>query len=183
MMFISLGIGATIAIVLILVVTLLTNGSKNSSTSSNSSNSQPTTALQGKKVASFSLAGLNGGTQVAPWSSGHPSVLIFFASWCEPCKAEMPKVAHYVATHQLGSVDVLGIDANDALGSGRSFVKKDHVTFPVAFDANGVVTSSTFDFLTLPETVFLNAKGVVESVHFGAISTSQLSKGIAKLSA
>ena len=170
MMFVSLGIGAVVAVALI-----LTGGSVKSS------NGLPTTALDGTKVASFSLSGLHGGTEKAPWATGHPGVLIFFASWCSPCKAEMPKVAKWVLSHREGNVIVMGIDAGDSRSSAQSFIKKDHVTFPVAFDPNDAVTAGIFKFGQLPETAFVNAKGVVQQVYFGAISTTKLSKGIGAL--
>jgi thiol-disulfide isomerase/thioredoxin len=174
MMFVSLGLGTVVAVALIAVVSVLTGGKA-------TPNSGTTSALDGTHVRSFSLGGLNGGTLHAPWTSGRASVLIFFASWCGPCKSEMPKVAAYLSTHDPSPVEVLGIDANDERGAARNFVKNDGVTFPVAFDANGIVTSGVFSFLTVPETVFINTKGVVTQVYFGAIPVKELSQGIKSL--
>jgi thiol-disulfide isomerase/thioredoxin len=78
-MLISVGVAA--AIVLITVVSVLTGGPATNS---------PTNVLVGKNVKGFTLAGLNGGKISAPWESGHAGVLIFFASYCGPCKSEMP---------------------------------------------------------------------------------------------
>jgi thiol-disulfide isomerase/thioredoxin len=177
MMFISIGIGTVIAVVMIVVVSVLTGGKVTSNTSSG----LPTSALVGHPVASFSLPGLNGGTVAAPWKSHHASALIFFASWCGPCQMEMPEVASYVRTHQLGSVEVVGIDANDAQSSGAAFIKKSGVSFPVGFDANGNITSGEFGFAQLPETVFVNGRGTVTSVYFGAIPTTTLARQLHRL--
>jgi thiol-disulfide isomerase/thioredoxin len=174
MMFVSLGLGTAVAIALIAVVSVLTGGKA-------TPNNGTTSALVGTHVKSFSLGGLTGGTKSAPWTSGRASVLIFFASWCGPCKSEMPKVAAYLRTHDPSPTEVLGIDANDERGAARAMVRKDGVTFPVAFDANGDVTSGVFSFLTVPETVFINAKGVVTQVYFGAIPVKDLSRGIKSL--
>jgi thiol-disulfide isomerase/thioredoxin len=163
-------------LILIVVVSILTGGRV-------SDNGQSTNALDGKKVASFSLSGLVRGTVNAPWKSHHPAVLIFFASWCTPCQAEMPKVAAYLAHHDEGSIRVIGIDANDESGAAKSFVQKSGVTFPVAFDPNGTVTAGTFDILTLPETVFVSKRGIVEQVYPGAIPVKLLVKDIASLRA
>jgi thiol-disulfide isomerase/thioredoxin len=175
MMFVSLGLGTVVAIALITVVSVLTGGK------ATPNNGAPPSALVGTHVKSFTLSGLNGGPVSAPWTSGRASVLIFFASWCGPCKAEMPKVAAYLRTHDSSPVEVLGMDANDERAAARAFVSKDGVNFPVAFDANGDVTSGDFSFLTVPETVFLNAKGVVTQVYFGAIPVKQLAQGIKSL--
>lgn len=161
---------AAIGVVSVLTGAKVTNG-----------DSGPTSALVGKHVGTFSLKGLNGGVERAPWTEHRASVLIFFASWCGPCKGEMPKVARYLREHDPSPVEVLGVDANDTLAGGRAMVKLDDVTFPVAFDADGSVTNSDFGFATLPESVFISAKGVVTKVYFGAIPEKQLAEGIAKL--
>ena len=176
-LFISIGIGTVIAVALITVVSILTGGKVTSS------GNAPNAALVGTHIKGFSLTGLNGGTEKSPWRSNHASVLIFFASWCGPCQAEMPKVAAYIKTHSPSPVEVLGIDANDPLGSGRAFIKKDDVTFPVAVDPHGSLTSGVFGFQNIPESVFLNAKGVVTDVYYGAIPEKKLAAGIKSLQA
>lgn len=176
MMGLSLGIGAAVAVALIVVVSIFTGGHV-------TDNNQPTSALVGKPAATFTLEGLQSGTVVAPWKSHHAAVLIFFASWCTPCKAEMPKVARYLSHHNEGSIHVIGIDANDERGAAKSFVTKSGVTFPIAFDPNGTVTTGIFQFQTVPETVFVNATGTVTQVYFGAIPKDVLVKGIAALRA
>jgi thiol-disulfide isomerase/thioredoxin len=176
MMMLSLGIGTVVAVALIAVVSVLTGGRvTNGST-------EPTNQLVGKHVASFSLSGLNGGTIVAPWKSGHAAVLIFFASWCGPCKAEMPKVASYLRHHNEGSIDVVGMDSRDSRGPALAFVKSSGVSFPVAFDPN-LTVATIFNLAAIPDTAFVNADGVVTQIYSGAIPASQLAKGIAALRA
>jgi thiol-disulfide isomerase/thioredoxin len=172
----SIGIATTVAIIAIVVVSILTGGRV-------SPNGGPTSALVGKSVSTFSLSGLQSGTVDAPWKSHHAAVLIFFASWCGPCQKEMPKVAAYLRHHNEGSIHVIGIDANDTRTKAESFVTKSGVTFPVAFDPNSTVTAGIFGFATLPETAFVNAKGVVSQIYFGAIPKNVLVSDIAALRA
>jgi peroxiredoxin len=143
----------------------------------------PHSELVGRRVMDFSLGGLSGGTVKAPWESGRPSVLVFFASYCGPCQGEMPKIASYIRTHSPSPVDVLGVDAIDERSSAQAMIKRDGVTFPVAFDPNGVVTNGDFGFGEIPESVFISPKGIVERVYYGAIPEQQLALGIAKLKA
>jgi thiol-disulfide isomerase/thioredoxin len=176
MMMLSLGIGTVMAVTLIVVVSVLTGGRvTNGST-------QPPNQLVGKHVASFTLGGLKGGTIVAPWKSGHAAVVIFFASWCGPCKAEMPKVASYLRHHNEGAVEVIGMDSHDRRGPAMNFVKDSGVVFPVAFDPN-LTVATIFNLAALPDTAFVNAKGVVTKIYIGAIPAKQLAKGLAALRA
>ncbi|HQT99268.1 MAG TPA: TlpA disulfide reductase family protein [Acidimicrobiales bacterium] len=177
MMLISIGIGTTVAIVMILVVSWLTNTHH----ANRPSGLLPPSALVGKHVRSFHVAGLNGGVVTAPWASGHPAVVIFFASWCGPCQHEMPKVAAYLNTHPLGRVRVFGIDVNDTTAAAKSFLAKAHVHFLVGEDPNFTITAGRFGFGQIPETVFVSARGIVQQVYFGAIPPRQLSAGIARL--
>jgi peroxiredoxin len=176
MMMISLGIGTVVAVTLIVVVSIFTGGHVTNGTT------QPTNALVGKHVSSFSLAGLKGGTIDAPWKSGHAAVLIFFASWCGPCQGEMPKVAAYLRHHNEGSIRVIGVDSKDPRARGEAFVKKSGVAFPVAFDPS-LTVADLFNLEGIPDTAFVNAKGVVTQVYMGAIPKSQLAQGIAALRA
>jgi thiol-disulfide isomerase/thioredoxin len=168
-----------LAIALVAIVSALTGGKVTSGNKGGGVLAR--SDLVGHKVDSFSLGGLSSGTVHAPWTDGHASVLIFFASWCGPCQGEMPKVARYIREHDPSPVDVIGVDANDERSNAQAFVKKDGVTFPIAFDANGMVTSGVFGFETVPESVFINAKGVVKKVYFGAVPASVLASGIAML--
>lgn len=171
---VTIGVGSVLAIALIAIVSVLTGGSASNST-------VPTSKLVGQHLKSFSLDGLFGGNVQAPWESGHPSVEIFFASYCGPCQAEMPKIAKYLSTHNLGHVAILAVDSSDARASAVAMVKHSDFTSPVAFDPNAVVTSGVFGFGYVPESVFVNAQGVVTEVYYGAIPKQQLASGIRSL--
>jgi thiol-disulfide isomerase/thioredoxin len=178
-MVISLGIGAVLAIALIAVVSVLTGDSVTSGTK----NDLTSSALVGHHIKTFSLDGLNGGVLTSPWSHHQASVLIFFASYCGPCQGEMPKIAAYIRTHNPRPVDVVAVDAVDKRTAAQAMVKKDGVTFPVAFDPNGTVTTGLFGFEDVPESVFINAQGVVRGVYYGAIPKSVLITGLKKIKA
>lgn len=175
MMFISLGIGAVVAIALIVVVSILTGGGPKSAARTANN------ALVGTTVGDFKLSSLAGGTLRAPYASGHPTVIFFFASWCGPCHAELPRVAKYLASHNEGPVSILGIDEVDAPQSGLAFARGAHVRFPLASDPSGSVESGIFKFAYLPYTVFVDAKGKVEGVDYGDISLKRLAGGLAVL--
>ncbi len=173
---VPIAVGVLGVIGLIAVASSLTGGQAPKSTNSNSS-------LIGVHVKDFSLGGLNGGTIKAPWESDRASVLVFFASYCGPCQGEMPKIASYIRAHNPSPVDIVAVDAIDERSSAQAMIKRDDVTFPVAFDPNGVVTNGVFGFGEIPESVFINSEGVVVKVYYGAIPERLLARGITMLKA
>jgi cytochrome c biogenesis protein CcmG, thiol:disulfide interchange protein DsbE len=176
MMFVSLGIGATIAVALIVVVSVLTGGSVKNATT-------PPPALVGTTLPPISESSLSGPSITAPWGTHHATVVVFFASWCGPCRSELPALSKYLSSHSLGKVSVLGVDTQDTRASGQSVVLKDHLNFPVLFDPSSTVAAGKFQLAGLPDTVFVSAQGVVQSVHIGAISTAQFAAGVSALNA
>jgi thiol-disulfide isomerase/thioredoxin len=173
MMLISLGIGLVLALILIGTVTSLT--------SSTTTTTLVPAPIVGKQVAGFREPGLTGGTVTSPWTSGHPSVVIFFASFCTPCREELPRLAGLAGNGVMGNVRVIGIAANDVASAAAAFTSRAHVRFPVAFDGTGAITTGHFGFETIPETVFINAKGIVTSVLFGSISSHAFLSGVTAL--
>ena len=117
-----------------------------------------------------SRSGLQGVTTknvASPWASGHATVMIFFAQLVRATvTGEMPKIAAYLRSHDAGPVEVFGDDQRRAL-SDRPDLREEarRRTFPVAFDPNNSVSVGVFGFyLGDPETVFVNAQGVVKEV-------------------
>lgn len=135
----------------------------------------------GGPVPSFTLPRLvGGGTVGVPadgGGNGRPAILVFFASWCEPCQAEIPMVARTyrqeLATHSpLARVAVIGVDGSDQRSTALRFVHRSGVTFPVGADDDYAVTEGTFYLTGLPDTVYVNGNGTVAAVRPGAISSA-----------
>lgn len=137
--------------------------------------------LVGRRLAPFHLAALRGGEVAAPWSTGHPTVVVFFASWCRPCRTELPRVAAYLARHPLGAVRVLGVDVGDTTGPGLAMVEGAGVRFPVGTDPDSSLAAGEFQLIGMPDTVFVSGRGVVTDVVQGAVSDQQLAVGISGL--
>jgi cytochrome c biogenesis protein CcmG, thiol:disulfide interchange protein DsbE len=169
-MLVSIGAGTTLAIVLIVIVSIVTGGS-----------AQPGNPLDGHHLAKFRLTGLSGGHVESPWATGHPAVVVFFASWCAPCKAELPMVASWVSSHDLAPVDVIGVDVNDENPAGEAFARTSKVTFPVGVDPVSTLANSEFSLPGLPDTVFVGANGDVVSAINGPVSLRELATGVEQL--
>ena len=123
----------------------------------------------------FHLA--NGGTLVSPWGTlAHPkqsTVLVFFASWCEPCKRELPALTSYLSHHRSDKVAVIGLDGReDKPSDGIAFARAANFTDPVAVDPRYDLVSGLFNLPGFPDTVFIAANGEMVERHVGPLSQS-----------
>lgn len=111
---------------------------------------------------------------------GKPVVLNFWASWCGPCKSEMP---HFEDAYQKYGEDInfivvnLTDGARETVESASGFIEEQGYTFPVYFDTNteGAVTYGTY---SIPVTYFIGADGVPVAQANGALDAETLQTGI-----
>jgi cytochrome c biogenesis protein CcmG, thiol:disulfide interchange protein DsbE len=94
---------------------------------------------------------------------GKPVVINFFASWCEPCKAES-KVLETAWQQYKGRVVFVGIDYNDLRSDGLRFVHAHDITFPVVSAGSGAV-GDAYGLTGVPETYFVDAHGRLVGSH------------------
>lgn len=111
---------------------------------------------------------------------GKPVVLNFWASWCGPCKSEMPDFEEKY--RELGeSVQFLMINLTDGSGetleSASSFIAEQGYTFPVFYDTASMA-ANTYGIRSIPTTFFIDAEGYAIAQATGAISGETLQKGI-----
>jgi cytochrome c biogenesis protein CcmG, thiol:disulfide interchange protein DsbE len=110
---------------------------------------------------------------------GKPAVINFWASWCEPCKAEAAGLEQFAVSLQ-GRVSLVGINWNDGLDSGRRFVATYHWTFPVLRDPDGVV-GDEFGVHGLPATYILDANGQIVDVFVGPATAADIQAALRQL--
>jgi thiol-disulfide isomerase/thioredoxin len=108
-----------------------------------------------------------GGTLDLSRAPGVPTVLNLWASWCGPCREELPLVQQ-LADAGGDQLRVLGVASLDAASRTASFAQDAAVTFPSAFDGDGEVAAG-IGVNTLPHTIFLAADGSVAHVQVGQV--------------
>jgi cytochrome c biogenesis protein CcmG, thiol:disulfide interchange protein DsbE len=127
----------------------------------------------------FDLPRLDGDGKLALASlRGKAVVVNFWASDCQPCKQEMPRLERYATRYSGKGVVFLGVDIADGRAAARSFVKRYHATYLMVFDqlAN---TAAPWGIIGTPMTFFLDRRGRIVHHVLGPVSASDLDEGIA----
>lgn len=107
---------------------------------------------------------------------GRPLILNFWASWCGPCRREMPALQSVADRYAAEGLLVLGIDQTyiDSLADARAFVRELGLSFPSARDDEGYVSSGLYGVVGLPTSVFITPAGDVAHIQIGEMSQEQV---------
>ncbi|HEY3531411.1 MAG TPA: TlpA disulfide reductase family protein [Nocardioides sp.] len=110
---------------------------------------------------------------------GRPEVINIWASWCAPCRQEMPLLQH-AHTEQGDGVLFLGVDVKDSRSHALSFLANTGVSYPQVFDARGDFPLR-LGLQGVPNTLFVDESGRVVDRVIGPLSETRLQQGLAAL--
>lgn len=130
--------------------------------------------LAGTAAADFDVELLEGGTfDLAEHfnNDGRPLVLNFWASWCPPCRAEMPDFDR-VAVERT-DIRVIGIAVEDDPGAATAFGNEIGVRYGLGIDHTGTIAAS-YPYLGLPTTWFIDSEGIIVRQWTGLITYEDL---------
>lgn len=135
--------------------------------------------LDGERAAPFSVDLFAGGsfdldTHIA--SDGRPVFLNLWASWCLPCRKEMPAIDASAARHP--GVMFLGVAVQDDPISAEAFANEIGVTYPLAFD-EGEIVDARYPSFGLPVSFIISGDGVILEQIFGEVDEDEISAKIA----
>ncbi len=135
-------------------------------------------ALVGKDVPDLSLAMVANAPAGATSLSldglrGHAVLLDFWATWCGPCRKEVPIVDRIAQRYGNQGLEVIGVNTSDEAGNAAPFAKSHHLSFPIAYD-EGQRIGSAFGVESLPTLVVISKEGKIVAVRMGETSESDL---------
>jgi len=115
---------------------------------------------------------LDGATASLADFRGTPVVVNFFASWCTPCRLEMPDFER-VHTQFGDKVHFVGLNLQEDVARANNVVHDTKVTYTIGLDRDGAIYRG-YNGITMPMTVFLDASGATVKMHGGALDAAQL---------
>lgn len=138
----------------------------------------------GDPAPDFELALLDGDTFRLSDHRGRPVILNFWATWCAPCRVEMPELQRaQAAFEEADAADapmVLTVNEQESAERVGEFFNEVGLTLPALLDTEGDV-GATYGAFFLPTTVIIGPDGVVVGVHRGMISRDQLDAYLATI--
>lgn len=134
----------------------------------------------GQPAPDFTLSDLQGQPVTLSELRGRPVVINFFATWCAPCRIEMPLLQAVYEHYGADGLVVIGVDTQEPLILVQEFVNLRGVTFPVVIDPTGQVVEG-YRARAYPTSIFIDATGVVTDVHRGVLNPRLLQHYLAKI--
>ena len=132
----------------------------------------------GGEAPDFSLQTLDGEMVELSDFEGKKVILNFWATWCKPCREEMPDLQSIYAERD-EDVVILAVNM-DAHNDVKGFIDSYSVAFPVLLDKEDEV-SDMYQVISLPTTYFINEDGIIVQKHIGQITYEQLEETLAKI--
>jgi len=122
----------------------------------------------GEPAPNFHLRDLNGHSVALSDLRGKVVLLNFWATWCGPCRVEMPAMEELYRTFSRNDFEILAV-STDAQGVSvtRPFQQENHLTFPILHDADYRV-GLTYGARSLPMTFMVDRQGIIRHQIFGA---------------
>ena len=128
----------------------------------------------------LSLQNINGETQSLADFRGNVVLVNNWATWCPPCKAEMPTLAAYYNQHHAEGFTIIAVEAGDSVEGVSKFAQSYGLGFPVWLDLHGD-SLKAFGNGTLPNSYVIDRSGTVQYAWTGEISRAMLEKYITPL--
>ncbi len=145
-----------------------------------SDSSAPT---EGETAPDFELTSLDGQPVRLSDYRGKKVILNFWATWCPPCKAEMPHMQKFYEDNKDNGIEVLAVNLT-SIDKGEksvaSFIEEYELTFPIPMDRDGKI-GSQYRAVTIPTSYIIDTEGIIRKKVVGPMDEAMMEKLISAI--
>ena len=134
----------------------------------------------GVRAPDFALAYPDGSRSTLADLRGQPVVVNFWATWCAPCRAEMPELVDAYQQHKDEGLVVIGVNEQEGEDEAVKFMEEFGIDFPVVLDSRGDL-ASLYTARGLPTTIFIDRDGNISEQWRGILTADLLAERLATL--
>lgn len=129
----------------------------------------------------FALSDINGTLLALRDLRGRPVMVNFFATWCTPCRMEVPVIQAAYEAYTDQALFIVGVDVGEKPETAAHFVRQLGLTYPIVLDRDGEVTVNQYKVRGIPASFFIDREGIIRSVHRGPITKALIENYLAKI--
>lgn len=119
-----------------------------------------------QKAPEITLPGMDGKTVKLSDFRGQVVMVNFWASWCQPCRTEMPYIEDIYKKYKKIGFTVLGVNVDENPAHGKKMLKEIPVSFPIVFDSDNKMIEK-YEVQAMPSTYMVDRKGNIRDIHRG----------------
>ncbi len=135
-----------------------------------------TTPVEGTQVGNlapdFQLQNLDGQTASLGDLRGEPVLINFWATWCPPCRDEMPYLQQIYEEWSGKGLMLLAIDIGESPALVKEFLDEHNLSMPVLLDTESSVAEK-YNIIAIPTTLFIDKDGIIREKRIGAFSNKK----------
>ncbi len=138
----------------------------------------------GRPAPDFVLQRPEGGTLRLSDLQGSPVLVNFWATWCPPCRAEIPELVKAYGQHRGEGLIIVGVDLQESNKKVLEFARDFGMTFPIVIDREGELTQVWRlggPIKGIPSSYFVDKTGVIRAIFFGPMTERSLADRLAKI--
>jgi peroxiredoxin len=140
------------------------------------------TPAGGQMAPPFTLKDIQGNPFDSATLMGKPSVINFFATWCPPCRGEIPGFVEVYEKYKGQGFAMVGISVDsDTRDKLPSFVAEQKITYPVLLGGDGATAKAYGGVSAIPTTFFVGRDGAIRNVHVGFMDKAAFDQEVSKL--
>ena len=133
----------------------------------------------GRLAPDFTLVDLEGNEVTLSDFRGKAVFINFWATWCPPCRAEMPEIEAVYQEYKDKDVVVIGVDILEPEDVVRQFVEQGGYSWIFILDATGAV-SDDYRITAIPTSFFIDREGIIQAVYIGAMTKRAMENKLAE---